>query len=124
PGVEVGHIGTRVEIARLEEVDVRIDQSGNDPFASAVDARRPRRDGSRARWPDSLDAAPGDDHRGVRSDCGGKIPVGMDDRGADDRGDIRRLAWNACQRQYCCKTQATRSEERRVGKEGRDREVW
>src|SRR5258706_9491820 len=54
PGVEVGDIGARVEVARLEEVDMRIDQSGNDPLARAVDPRRPRRDGSRARRPDRL----------------------------------------------------------------------
>ena len=101
PGIEVGHIGTRVEIARLEEVDVRIDQSGNDPFASAVDPRRPRGHRSRARRPDRLDAAPGDDHRAVRSDRGRKIPVGMNDRGADDRRNVRRLAWNNCQHPRC-----------------------
>src|SRR5207249_10540571 len=104
---EVGHIGTRVEIARLEEVDVRIDQSGNDPFAFAVDPRRPGRNWSRARRPDSLDAAPGDDHRAVRGDRGRKIPVGMNDRGADDRGDVRRLAWY-CQHP-CCNTYPTRA---------------
>src|SRR5260370_32184981 len=49
-----------VEVARLEEVDVRIDQSGNDPLAFAVDQPRPGRHRSRACRPDRLDAPPGD----------------------------------------------------------------
>src|SRR5258708_1457575 len=105
PGVEVGDIGARVEVARLEEVDMRIDQSGNDPLAPAVDPRRPRRHGSRARRPDRLDTASGDDHGAVRGDRGRKISIGMNDRGADDRGDIRRPAGNSCQRQCCCETE-------------------
>src|SRR5258708_4689424 len=73
--------------------------------AAAVVRRRPRRHGSRGCRPDSLDAPPGDDHRAVRSDCGGTISIGMNDRGADDRRDIRRPAGNSCQHQRCCETE-------------------
>src|SRR5438105_12069436 len=39
---KVGRVRPRVEISRLEEVNVRIDEAGHDPFAASIHDRRTR----------------------------------------------------------------------------------
>jgi hypothetical protein len=65
PRAEVRGVRPRIEIARLEEVHVGIDQSGNDPLAVAIDHPGAARHLGRGRSPHGLDAVTGDDHGAV-----------------------------------------------------------
>ena len=83
-GVEVGAVGARVQVPRLEKVHVAVDHAGNEPLALAVEARRTGRHGRRRARTDRDDAIAGDHDRCIRHRRGGAVALGIDDRDADD----------------------------------------
>ena len=87
PLVEVGGVRTRVQVSRLEEMHMAIDESRDNPFAPGIDDRCAFRYVSSDRRCDRADSVSGDDDRAVRLDGRGGFAFGMNDGRADNRRD-------------------------------------
>jgi hypothetical protein len=68
----------------LKEVNVRIDETGHDPFAASIHDRRTGGDRQRIGGPDGADATVGDHDHTVRGDGPGGVALRMNDGPADD----------------------------------------
>ena len=87
-GVEIRRVRARVWIARLEEVDVRVDEPGHDPLATAVDDLRALGQLERDAGARELDLVASDHERRHFLDSRSAIALGMDQRDAIDDRDI------------------------------------
>src|SRR5205085_2906267 len=71
------------------EVDVAVDEAGDDPFSPRVDDRCTGGEGS-AGGLDRPDAIPSDDDRAIALGGSRRVTLGENDVGADDGGNGRR----------------------------------
>ena len=84
-GGEVHGVRTRVNVARLEEVDVAVDEAGNDPFAGRVEQPRAGGHADRRRRPDAQDSVAVDDDRRIGLERVAGRALGVHNGSVDDR---------------------------------------
>ena len=81
---KVGRVRPGVEIPRLEEVNVRIDEAGHDPFAASIHDRGTCGDRHGVGGADGADAAVSDKDHAVRGDGPSRVALRMNDGTADN----------------------------------------
>jgi hypothetical protein len=79
---EIDDVRPRVEAARLEQVDVRVDEARDDPFSGHVDYPGPFGNDDLTASPYRPDALPGDEHDGVAE----RLAPGAVDNGRAHQG--------------------------------------